>query len=148
MCRINSRIDFAFKKSFWTESNKKLLIDLTNLVVSKKEQVKKVEVVERIKKAVELLDDTLLTYEERESYEARLKWIRDEEAAKKAAEKRGFVKGVEEGLKSVIEKGIEAGIEAGKLEIARSLLDVLDIKTISEKIGISEEKILKLKNEK
>ncbi|BDU51656.1 Rpn family recombination-promoting nuclease/putative transposase [Haliovirga abyssi] len=88
---------------------------------------KELEEVLTIKKAVELLDEMSLNDEERESYEARLKWLRDEDAAIKKAEKKG--------------------IEKGKIEIAKSLLDILDVKTISEKTGLSEEVILKLKNE-
>ncbi|BDU50557.1 Rpn family recombination-promoting nuclease/putative transposase [Haliovirga abyssi] len=97
--------------------------------------------VESIKKAVELLDDMSLNYEERESYEARLKWLRDEEAAIKTAEKKGFKKGQKEG----IEQGREEGREEEKIKIAKSLLDILDIKTISEKTGLSEEQIRILK---
>jgi len=41
-------------------------------------------------------------------------------------------------------KGIEKGKEEAKIEIAKSLLDILDVKTISEKTGLSEEEIKKL----
>lgn len=43
MCRINPRVDFAFKKLFGSEENKDLLISLINAIVSKKEQVVDVE---------------------------------------------------------------------------------------------------------
>jgi len=39
MCRINPRVDFAFKKLFGSEENKDLLISLINAVVSEKDQV-------------------------------------------------------------------------------------------------------------
>ncbi len=42
MCKINPRIDFAFKKLFGSEENKDLLISLINSIVSKKDQVKDV----------------------------------------------------------------------------------------------------------
>ncbi len=40
MCRINPRIDVAFKKLFGSESNKDLLIDLVNSIVPEADQVK------------------------------------------------------------------------------------------------------------
>ncbi|BDU50676.1 Rpn family recombination-promoting nuclease/putative transposase [Haliovirga abyssi] len=94
---------------------------------------KELEEVSTIKKAVEILEEMSLNKDERESYEARLKWLRDEDAALKKAEKKG------------IEKGIEKGIKKRNIEIAKSLLDVLDLKTIMEKTGLSEEEIEKLK---
>ncbi len=39
MCRINPRVDFAFKKLFGSEENKDLLISLINSIVSEKDQV-------------------------------------------------------------------------------------------------------------
>jgi predicted transposase/invertase (TIGR01784 family) len=43
MCRINPRVDFAFKKLFGSEENKDLLISLINAIVSEKEQVADIE---------------------------------------------------------------------------------------------------------
>ncbi|WPD21300.1 MAG: PD-(D/E)XK nuclease family transposase [Candidatus Electrothrix scaldis] len=43
MCRINFRVDFAFKKLFGSEENRELLISLISLInsiVSEKEQVR------------------------------------------------------------------------------------------------------------
>ena len=39
MCKINPRVDFAFKKLFGSEENKDLLISLINSIVSEDEQV-------------------------------------------------------------------------------------------------------------
>ena len=39
MCKINPRVDFAFKKLFGSEENKDLLISLINSIVSEQEQV-------------------------------------------------------------------------------------------------------------
>ncbi|MDP2903113.1 MAG: Rpn family recombination-promoting nuclease/putative transposase [Methylovulum sp.] len=39
MCKINPRVDFAFKKLFGSEENKDLLISLINSIVSDEEQV-------------------------------------------------------------------------------------------------------------
>lgn len=43
MCRINPKVDFAFKKLFGTEENKDLLISLINAIVSEEDQVADVE---------------------------------------------------------------------------------------------------------
>ena len=43
MCKINPRVDFAFKKLFGSEENKDLLISLINSIVSEQEQVIEVE---------------------------------------------------------------------------------------------------------
>ncbi len=39
MCRINPRVDFAFKKLFGSEENKDLLISLINAIISEQEHV-------------------------------------------------------------------------------------------------------------
>jgi len=43
MCKINPRVDFAFKKLFGSEENKDLLISLINSIISKEEQIVEVE---------------------------------------------------------------------------------------------------------
>lgn len=43
MCRINPRVDFAFKKLFGSEENTDLLISLINAIVSEEDQVIEVE---------------------------------------------------------------------------------------------------------
>ena len=44
MCRINPRVDFAFKKLFGSEENKDILIDFINSVVSEKDRVFDIEI--------------------------------------------------------------------------------------------------------
>jgi predicted transposase/invertase (TIGR01784 family) len=51
----------------------------------------------------------------------------------------------EEGHKIGLEKGLEQGAKNKQLEIAKSLLDVLDIETISIKTGLSIEEIANIK---
>ena len=65
-------------------------------------------------------DDT-----QREIYEMRAKTLRDKISALNEAERKG--------------------IQQGKREIAKSLLDVLDIETIALKTGLSIDEINKLK---
>ena len=43
MCKINPRVDFAFKKLFGSEENKDLLISLINAIISEEDQVVEVE---------------------------------------------------------------------------------------------------------
>ena len=43
MCRINPRVDFAFKKLFGSEENKDLLISLINAIVTEEDTVEDVE---------------------------------------------------------------------------------------------------------
>ena len=43
MCKINPRVDFAFKKLFGSEENKDLLISLINSIISEEEQIVEVE---------------------------------------------------------------------------------------------------------
>ena len=44
MCRINPKIDFAFKKLFGSEENKDLLLSLVNSILSEKDQVSELEI--------------------------------------------------------------------------------------------------------
>jgi hypothetical protein len=60
--------------------------------------------------------------------------------------KKGIKIGMDKGIVKGIEKGIEKGMEKGKFEILKSLLDVVDIKTLSEKTGLSIEDLKNLKN--
>ena len=44
-----------------------------------------------------------------------------------------------------IEKGIEQGTEATKEEVARNLLDILDVDSIAERVGLSSERVISLR---
>ena len=65
----------------------------------------------------------------------------DQEDSEQEGRKEGEKIGVEKGEKI----GIEKGEKIAKREIAKSLLDVLDIETISLKTGLSIEEIESLK---
>jgi predicted transposase/invertase (TIGR01784 family) len=43
MCRLNPKVDFAFKKLFGSEENKDLLISFINAILPEEKQVKSVE---------------------------------------------------------------------------------------------------------
>ena len=56
-----------------------------------------------------------------------------------------FLETLDKGLKEGREKGLKEGEKRKAIEIAKSLLDVLDIKTIALKTGLSVDEINKLK---
>jgi hypothetical protein len=47
-----------------------------------------------------------------------------------------------------MELGLEKGLEKGKLESARNLLDLLDSKTISERLGIPIEIVERMRRDR
>lgn len=71
---------------------------------------KELAAVDSISRAIQVLDTMALDCDEREVYEARLKWLRDEEMAIKTAHRKGLIKGLEEGLLEGIEKGREQAL--------------------------------------
>ena len=77
-------------------------------------------------------DDT-----QRQIYEMRDKTLKDKISALNEAERKGIEKG--------IQKGIIEGEKNKAIEIAKSLLDVLDVETISLKTGLSVDEINELK---
>ena len=99
--------------------------------------------------ALQALEHLYLTAEEREIYEARLKWLRDERSAIKKAQregkKAGLTEGMEKGMKKGIEKGIEKGRTAEKLAIARNLLAAgLAFPVVAQSTGLSLKQLEKL----
>ena len=98
------------------------------------EKVRNLEMsIEEIRQAKDELikmsnDDT-----QRELYEMRAKTLKDKISALNEAERKG------------IQKGIQEGEKKKAIEIAKSLLDVLDVQTISLKTGLSVDEITKLK---
>jgi predicted transposase/invertase (TIGR01784 family) len=60
----------------------------------------------------------------------------------------GVEKGLERGIEKGIEKGKAEGIRKRNIEIAKSLLDVLDDETIAKKTTLSIEEVKKLRDKK
>ena len=85
-------------------------------------------------------DDT-----QRELYEMRAKTLKDKISALNEAERKGIKKGMEKGIKKGKEEGIKEGEKNKSIEIAKSLLDVLDVETIALKTGLSIDEINELK---
>lgn len=102
------------------------------------ERVRSLEMnIEEIRQAKDELikmsnDDT-----QRQIYEMRAKTLKDKVSALNEAERKGIEKG--------IQKGIEEGEKNKAIEIAKSLLDVLDLETIALKTGLSKDEINSLK---
>ena len=106
------------------------------------EKVRSLEMsIEEIRQAKDELirmsnDDT-----QRQIYEMRSKTLKDKVSALNEAERKGIEKGIQKG----IQKGIEEGEKNKAIEIAKSLLDVLDVDTIALKTGLSTDEINKLR---
>ena len=100
-----------------------------------------------LNRAKEVLDVLKLEDRERAIYRRREENKMYKESllytAKLEGEKIGVKKGIKEGIKQEKKKS-EEKLKQEKLNIAKSLLDVLDIETISVKTGLSIEEIEKL----
>jgi predicted transposase/invertase (TIGR01784 family) len=85
-----------------------------------------------ISRAIETLEHLYFTAEEREIYEARLKWWRDERSAIESAEIRGLAKGLAKGLAQG-----DAKLQAEKLAIVRKFRDAgVSLAVIAESTGL------------
>jgi predicted transposase YdaD len=73
--------------------------------------------------------------------------LADVESQISSAWDKGWLEGEEAGMEKGIEKGIEAGIEKEKMNIDRSLLDILDVEIIAFKTGLTQEEIERLKQQ-
>ena len=102
-----------------------------------------------IARAEEVLERLGSFDEIRRYYESREMAIHDEVTRLTGARDEGMVKGMAKGLSEGMEKGLTEGMAKGEkkkaVQIARNLLDVLDDKTISEKTGLDQEEIAKLR---
>jgi predicted transposase/invertase (TIGR01784 family) len=94
-----------------------------------------------IENAFSLSELAKMNPDKRKEYELSLKHYRDWVNTLDTAENKGILKGRKQGL----EQGLEQGKKLEKLEIAKSLLDVLDIETIALKTGLTIQEIESLK---
>ncbi len=95
---------------------------------------------ENIKTAYEILQRVSKSKEARIAYEARQAEIMDQLTREKTAR--------EEGVKQGIEQGIEQGIKKGIIKTAKQLLIMgMKIKEVVKVTGLSEEEVVKLKEE-
>ncbi len=95
-----------------------------------------------MEQAFSSLVNVSLTDEEREIYEAKLKWLRIEASAIDKAHKIGHEEGIEKG----IEKGREEGMEKGVEKVAITMLqNNLSFELIAQATGLTVAKIEALK---
>ncbi len=105
-----------------------------------------------IKEAYNYLEYISKDKQKRLEYEEREKAIRDYNAFISEAKEEGIEQGRKEGLEQGIAQGRKEGIkEATKqrnIEIAKNLLDILDVETIAIKTGLPVKTVLMLKDNK
>ena len=152
---LNPKIDFVFKKIFGSSDHPDILISFLNAVLKSQNPITSVEIKnsdlekEYIEDKFSRLDVKALTSnkeireakdelyrlsrnsKERELYYLREKSLRDEISALANAE----------------EKGLQQGLMQGKLESAKSLLDILDDDTIATKLNLDINIVKKLRKE-
>ena len=152
---LNPKIDFVFKKIFGSSDHPDILISFLNAVLKSQNPITSVEIKnsdlekEYIEDKFSRLDVKALTSnkeireakdelyrlsrnsKERELYYLREKSLRDEISALANAE----------------EKGLQQGLMQGKLESARSLLDILDDEIIAIKLNLDINIVKNLRKE-
>ena len=117
-------------------------------------------------KALQAIETMSFNENEREYYEKRLAWLRDESMALLRAKREGVEKGIEEGVEEGIEIGIEKGIEigvekgieigfekgseAGKFKIAGKLIaaGTMSDETIAEMTELTQQEISLIKRKR
>ncbi len=77
------------------------------------DEIKRLLPDEIFSEAASVLDVVAKTPEQKQRYEARLKFLRDEAARTRSAREEGFEEGIEQGIQQGIDQGIEQGIEQG-----------------------------------
>ena len=109
---------------------------------------------DKVKEAINKVDDFMSDEEAREIVRLREKWQMDYDSSIASAKEDGYEEGHEKGLKDGLAEGIEKGLAEGreegelnaKIKIANKLLKKnSDIEEIIEITGLSETQILKLK---
>lgn len=90
-----------------------------------------------IRKAMGVFESTRLDDADRQTYEARLKWLRDETSALETKYTKGRIDGLVEGrLEGRLEGLLEGQLEA-KLEVARAMAAKgIDLETIRGITGV------------
>jgi predicted transposase/invertase (TIGR01784 family) len=100
-----------------------------------------------IAKAEEILAQLGSFDEVRRYYEAREKAIHDEISRITGAKAEGREEGIALGIAQGIEQGIVRGQRETSMQIAKSLLGILDVQTISDKTGLSLKEVEELKRQ-
>jgi predicted transposase/invertase (TIGR01784 family) len=98
-----------------------------------------------IHKAFDVAEFLALDKDEQFAYQIDLKSRLDYKNAFDYNIEMGIEKGMEIGMEKGMEIGVKRGMEKGIREIAKNLIDILDVETIAKKTGLSLEEIEKLK---
>jgi len=98
----------------------------------------------QVQKAMEVLEVMNFNKEEREAYEAHLKWLRNEFSTLKKAENKGVEKGLAKGLA----KGRAEGRAERDMEIVENMLSQgIDLNVIAKSTGLMLKQIKKIKKQ-
>jgi predicted transposase/invertase (TIGR01784 family) len=98
-----------------------------------------------IKDAYEIANTANFSLDELELQRKRKEFIYIQRNSIEKAKREGLKEGLEQGLEQGHKRGLKDGKKQEKIEIAKNLLDVLDIETISLKTGLSIEEIENIK---
>ncbi len=99
----------------------------------------------QIQKALDVLEVMNFSAQEREAYEAHLKWLRDEAGAVENALAKGLKKGLKRGLK----EGLKEGRKERDIKIAGNLLSLdIPINVIAKATGLTVQQIKEIKKTK
>jgi predicted transposase/invertase (TIGR01784 family) len=86
--------------------------------------------------------------EERLLYRRRLKYLSDAVSNMEGHYHKGLAEGREEGRQEGREEGMKEGEQKALIQVAISLLDILDDQTIADKTGLTVERIQSLRKNK
>ncbi|ACF14699.1 conserved hypothetical protein [Chloroherpeton thalassium ATCC 35110] len=127
----------------------------------KNEEIKEEFSAKGLKKAKQELDILKLPEKERQAYERYQDDLHYQASMVESSYTIGVKKGIKQGIKQGLQQGLQQGIQQGlqqgiqqgmvegkkekALEIAKNLIDVLDVKTIAMKTGLTEVEIEALK---
>jgi predicted transposase/invertase (TIGR01784 family) len=130
---------------------------MLNNISSLEELPKKFEEDKLLNRAFDISEFLALDKDRQFAYQQDLKTRLDyknvmdyaKEEGLKEGLKEGIKKGIEEGIEQGINKGLKQGIDRGreegikqeKIEIAKNLLDILDVDTIALKTGLTIDEI-------
>ena len=103
---------------------------------------KEYNTIKEFQTAFDIVTQTAWDVKELEVYDYMAVKEFDEKNALITAERKGIKQGIEQG----IEQGMEKGAKVERLNIAKSLLDILDVETIALKTGLTIDDIENLKH--
>jgi len=123
---------------------------MLNNISSLEELPKKFEEDKLLNRAFDISEFLALDKDRQFAYQQDLKTRLDYKNVMDYAKEMAKEEGLKEGIKQGIEQGIDRGREDGKrernLEIAKNLLDILDVDTIALKTGLTVDEINTLIN--